>query len=532
MFETNFQNIAGNDGFVWFQGVVEDNVDPRQLGRVKVRVFGDHSPDKEDIKTEDLPWAVLMMPPTSASMNGIGESPTGLEQGSFVFGFYQDGANKQMPIIIGTWNGIPEESPDSQVGFHDPDEMFPMQQLLEEPDTNRLARGELDDIREQYTDCEGNKLPKSMVQKKGTEKDPYPFHYPMNQEDGTEHEILKHKRKKENLECEIKTAQPDIFWHQPITQYNAQYPYNKVWEFHYTSEDAKRWGHVLEFDSTPGYERIHLWHSSGTFMEIMNDPDNDDYGRKVEKIVGDSFEIDMKNKHLLVKGDFKVTVEGNRDEYIEGNWNMHIVGCINWMIDGDYVSMPREFEPFTECKGGKAEPKALEKGKGPAFHVNVTGGGTGTAATELGKGTTTIPAGFAQDPAIKFDVIGDYIIDVQGKTDENITISHTTTTPELYEDTRMIEEKASTTIENTAGTEINNTAGININLKANTLIKIESQKIENYACEQITLEATTILESTCLLLQNIEDYQQTIVPCSPCGTVPEQDEDGNYEGIE
>ena len=33
-------NFVGKDGFVWWVGEVEDNEDPMELGRVKVRCLG------------------------------------------------------------------------------------------------------------------------------------------------------------------------------------------------------------------------------------------------------------------------------------------------------------------------------------------------------------------------------------------------------------------------------------------------------------------------------------------------------------
>ena len=47
----------GFDGFIWFQGVVEDRLDPRKLGRVRVRILGLHTEEKDKIPTSDLPWA-------------------------------------------------------------------------------------------------------------------------------------------------------------------------------------------------------------------------------------------------------------------------------------------------------------------------------------------------------------------------------------------------------------------------------------------------------------------------------------------
>ena len=66
------ENFQGQDGFVWFTGVVEDRQDPDKIGRVRVRCVGYHTDNKTKIATEDLPWAWVMMPTTTSSMNGLG----------------------------------------------------------------------------------------------------------------------------------------------------------------------------------------------------------------------------------------------------------------------------------------------------------------------------------------------------------------------------------------------------------------------------------------------------------------------------
>lgn len=132
------EKYFGYDGFIWFFGVVEDLNDPEEVSRVRVRVIGHNPKDKKIVPTEDLPWAPVMMPTTSASVSGIGHSH-GLMLGSYVFGFYLDGKYAQQPMVIGTWHGIPQLLSNPNEGFNDPSGEFP--RTVDEPDTNKLARG-------------------------------------------------------------------------------------------------------------------------------------------------------------------------------------------------------------------------------------------------------------------------------------------------------------------------------------------------------------------------------------------------------
>ena len=113
-------NFIGMDGFIWFLGVVEDRQDPYLIGRVRVRCFGHHTGDKVILPTEDLPWAQVMLPVTSAGISGIGQSPIGLVEGSHVFGFFRDGEARQEPVVMGSLPGYPTELGDTTKGFYSP----------------------------------------------------------------------------------------------------------------------------------------------------------------------------------------------------------------------------------------------------------------------------------------------------------------------------------------------------------------------------------------------------------------------------
>lgn len=102
-------NITSNNNanFYWWFGVVEDRNDPLRLGRCRVRIIGYHTEDSETLPTEDLPWALPVMPANSAGSSGVGWSPTGAVEGSWVVGFFADGEGGQHPMFFGTVGSIP-----------------------------------------------------------------------------------------------------------------------------------------------------------------------------------------------------------------------------------------------------------------------------------------------------------------------------------------------------------------------------------------------------------------------------------------
>ena len=287
------QNFLGVEGFYWFTGVVEDRQDPMKLGRVRVRILGLHTEAKaldensgQGIPTDKLPWAFPMMPITSASMNGIGQTPIGPVEGTHVVGFSRDGELFNDLVIMGTLGGVPQEASSGNIGFQDPSGTYPKSDHVGEADTNRLSRNEK--ISETINTIKSDGEDKSIPTANGTGE-----------------------------------------WSELPTPYNGQYPFNHV---HETES-----GHVIERDDTSGYERLHNFHRTGTFDEVHPD------GSKVQRIVKDSYEITHGDNFVHIKGRCDVTVDGdttlfvkaNQDKEVDGNVKIHIHGNVEEEIDGN-----------------------------------------------------------------------------------------------------------------------------------------------------------------------------------------------------
>ena len=294
--------------FVWWQGVVEDRKDPERLGRCRVRVFGFHDKDKNLIPTGELPWASPVAPVDSASISGIGSTPIGPVPGTHVFGFFRDGENAQMPVIMGTIPGIPEDAADTsdpeKAGYQDPDEKYPLDEEdhgLEESDLSRLSRYRWDD--EDGAEQKEDELP------------------PLVQD------------KLDNRVENVPIANGHGSFSEPPTPFDAKYPYNHV----ATTES----GHIIERDDTPGKERTHDYHRSGTFTEIHP------FGTKVAKIVRDNYEFVLGDNYINIKklipsdtgslgGNLFLNIEGDVYEFIQGNVERQVNGSVRETIRGNY----------------------------------------------------------------------------------------------------------------------------------------------------------------------------------------------------
>jgi len=285
-------NFMGKDGFNWFVGVVEDRKDPQTLGRLRVRCLGYHTEKIDDLKTEDLPWAHVMNPITSATVSGLGQSPLGAVEGTWVVGFFQDGSDAQQPIIIGTLPGVPSELPDtsSKKGFQDvANANYP--KYKDETDVNRLAVNASDVVAGRT--LENN--PHSTLTMRRSDRTTN-----VGRADFDPVDITLANVGPLGLSGDDGTA-----FSEPEIPYAAKYPYNHVHE----SES----GHIREIDDTPNAERIHERHISGTGYELHPE------GDKVTRVKKDNYDLIYGQQFTHIRGTQSTTVNGGVKVFVNAS---------------------------------------------------------------------------------------------------------------------------------------------------------------------------------------------------------------------
>jgi hypothetical protein len=69
--------------------------------RYKVRIIGLHDQGETEIPSDQLPWAQVMYPVTAGGGQAGASQTPNLRQGNMVFGFFLDGQEQQVPVIMG-----------------------------------------------------------------------------------------------------------------------------------------------------------------------------------------------------------------------------------------------------------------------------------------------------------------------------------------------------------------------------------------------------------------------------------------------
>jgi len=165
------------------------------------------------------------------------------------------------------------------IGFRDPNRKYPYTTMLNEPDTNRLARNQF--------------INQTVVSLKDARRD-----------------------------TKVVVAGGGATWDEPPSPYDSLYPFNHT----YQSEA----GHIVEYDDTPNRERMHWMHARGTFEEW------DANGTAVRKIVGDSYEIYERNGFVHIKGECNLTVEGNANVMVKSNATIEVLGTTQGYFRNDF----------------------------------------------------------------------------------------------------------------------------------------------------------------------------------------------------
>ena len=68
--------------------------------RYKVRIMGLHDAGEAEIESDQLPWCQVMYSVWGGGQGGSFQTP-GIKEGMFVFGFFLDGTDEQVPVIMG-----------------------------------------------------------------------------------------------------------------------------------------------------------------------------------------------------------------------------------------------------------------------------------------------------------------------------------------------------------------------------------------------------------------------------------------------
>ena len=281
MFETG----VGIRNPLFFVGVVENGLDPRRENRVQVRAFGIHG-TIDQIPTEDLPWAICVA--GNYHMNSLPQ------ENHWVLGMFLDGRDAQQPIIIGTIPTFMSSIVNPQVDGYGVLPQTAEQQVINggnpesvgTPPMHKLACGEYPEetcVLEQEVDRVLNVIVAS------------------------------------NPNAPDKTF---AGWSEPPTAYAARYGFNRV----YDSPDGKT---TIELDSTPGAERLMIWHK-GSYVQV------DTNGTRTDKSYGDHYEVKDHNNMIYVGGRSSVTIMGDSHVYVDGNKIEQIRGDLVQIVHGNH----------------------------------------------------------------------------------------------------------------------------------------------------------------------------------------------------
>lgn len=259
-------------------GVVEDNQDPLEMGRVRVRIMGKHNELLSELPLDSLPWSLCLAGVSPKVSDWVLLSTVSADD----------------DIVVGKINSVSNTHQEENLGFFDPNASLPHKIAVDHPATSR-------------GDYMGS--PSFISKEKSAPKD-----VPIAQK-------------------AIGSESPDTWSLVEVSKTNAPvYPHNE------TIKESLS-GHVLEFDDTPGSERVSLFHGIGTYLEMHES------GDQVSVVQGDGYEVVLQGKNvyiggicnLTIQGDSNVLVKGNHTLEVEGDYNINVKGGMNTHVNKNLV---------------------------------------------------------------------------------------------------------------------------------------------------------------------------------------------------
>jgi len=300
-------DFLGLGNFAWWFGVVENRLDPLELGRCQVRCFGWHTEDINQIPISSLPWAHPIVP---YGVKNVQPPP----EGTMVFGFFADGKEGQYPIIMGTVPGIPDEIRQNNMGFADPytDEEKSLSDFPRKI-KNYMMRTNASGLA--FTNDAAKRNP-SRLNEPTVSRLARPTR--VNGEDGSYQGIEPASIANTTIEIQRKTRYANVVsasgykWSEPYPSFNAMYPFNNV-----TETES---GHAFELDDTPDFERVQLSHRTGSTLEFLPE------GHVKLKSQKSRFDVTMGNHQSYVNGSKDETVQSDMFLRINGKLVIQCAG--------------------------------------------------------------------------------------------------------------------------------------------------------------------------------------------------------------
>lgn len=337
-------------------GVVEDRNDPEQMGRVRARVVGVHSQNRQDIPTDTLPWYTVMTPTTSPSSSGVGVTPY-LGEGSWVVLYFVD-EHMQDAIVLGTLPANPSGARSASVGFSSETGSYPRytdrpdlplssqpEQAMSHPTMVARANHEVTDI--------VTATPEALGSVEATEKEEEYYERNSWSESDTE-----------------------------LSRRNDLYPLNFVEEY--------EGGHIVEFNNMPGEERYSYTHPTGSYVEFNG------AGEVTLKSRSNAYEITVRDKNMFVRGDLNMTVYGTMKQFVKGDYILEVEGNYHQRI---HKSRQTKITSNDEYEIGQDLAMAIGKSQKQFIKQNRTvtiAGGNDTLTVGAGNVTQTITGNMKQ----------------------------------------------------------------------------------------------------------------------------------------